>query len=716
MLTNAGLDLVKRANQGKARFHLTRGASSTEDLRQFSIADLQNMTELPSIMQYSGLSNIENTIKTPDAVIGVKMNFDNKDLKHGYKVNAVGLYAMEDAEDATEFLYALSVADEPEQIPDFTNDVLFKFNLMMYVVIGRKDNVTVTVSADDVYTKNQTYSRTEIKELLDELTKDHQKILDGKADKDSVYNKTEVDNKLDTKANKSDVYTKTEVDTKLDSKADKSDLQALNIDQYAKKADVQSAYHKDVPASLTELNNLTEEGLWSFRANFNDAQWNAVANKPPTDRYALYKVSKIQDDLFQICYPTGSVQIYYRMASGGGKSWSAWQSLVNNSTYSDTEIDKKIDAAGKVKKVAGVDPDNSGNVPINVNVVTGYNVDSQQATQTTKSVTQPVYIDKSAFQTIAERIKQNSTTVQTLQQVRDAIVTQTNPNDMKTSGHYFYTGNSQLPFAGWGFLDVVKTPDTTRVRQIATPDGYNTQYIRGIGPTGTWTNWVNIKQPSWSDITNKPKYRYSLYNGNIHFNSSSGNFEWFTKNYTSNEVSDSGTMAIDLDDDAALQETATALNNVKNRAYSSLPLAGGSMNLYSTINWNGGGINDRSGNLGGLTWSGGTDSARIYGDQNGNDNLDLAIDLGDDNSNHVSFRWNSAEKAAIRSDGHYTGSVDWSNVWGRPDVATQQQIKDHQNQINAINSRLNELGFHVFNTEAESLAASKQHPGWVCIP
>lgn len=92
------------------------------------------------------------------------------------------------------------------------------------------------------------------------------------------------------------------------------------------------------------------------------------------------------------------------------------------------------------------------------------------------------------------------------------------------------------------------------------------------------------------------------------------------------------------------------------------------MTLRSTINWDGGGIDDRTGNLGGLNWAGGTDYAKIYGDQDGNDNLDLAIDLGDDGSNHVSFRKNGSETSAITSDGHFTGTVDWSRVNGRPEV------------------------------------------------
>lgn len=95
-----------------------------------------------------------------------------------------------------------------------------------------------------------------------------------------------------------------------------------------------------------------------------------------------------------------------------------------------------------------------------------------------------------------------------------------------------------------------------------------------------------------------------------------------------------------------------------------LPLSGGNMNKGSWINWNGSNANSaKDGNIGGLQWTGATDSIQIYGDNNATDNLDLAIQLGDDNSNHVSFRRaDGAEVAAITADGQFTGRTNWANV------------------------------------------------------
>lgn len=97
-----------------------------------------------------------------------------------------------------------------------------------------------------------------------------------------------------------------------------------------------------------------------------------------------------------------------------------------------------------------------------------------------------------------------------------------------------------------------------------------------------------------------------------------------------------------------------------------LPLAGGNMTKGSWIMWDGSGSNDsHDGNIGGLQWTGATDIVRVFGDNNQADNLDLAIQLGDDNSNHISIRdKDGTERAAITADGRFTGSTDWARVSG----------------------------------------------------
>lgn len=123
---------------------------------------------------------------------------------------------------------------------------------------------------------------------------------------------------------------------------------------------------------------------------------------------------------------------------------------------------------------------------------------------------------------------------------------------------------------------------------------------------------------------------------------------------------------------------------------SRLPLGGGEMAKGSTILWQGTDAvtNIQEGNIGGLQWNGATDYIKIFGDNNASDNLDLAIQLGDDNSNHISIRnAQGAETAAILADGHYTGTVNWDRVNGRPDINNANPAVTVINSFDVANVR-----------------------------
>ena len=154
ILTNAGLDLAAKASSGKAKFTITRAATSTEKLADKSISELQQLTALPSLMQYGEINNVAESAQDKSIVIGTELVFNNKDLSTGYNINTIGLFAKEDGTDK-EFLYALTTAVEPETMPDFNDKVLFKFNLTVFVVVGQTDNVSVNVTDNGVVTQEQ---------------------------------------------------------------------------------------------------------------------------------------------------------------------------------------------------------------------------------------------------------------------------------------------------------------------------------------------------------------------------------------------------------------------------------------------------------------------------------------------------------------------------------------------------------------------------------
>ena len=154
ILTNAGLDLAAKASSGKAKFTITRAATSTEKLADKSISELQQLTALPSLMQYGEINNVADSAQDKSIVIGAELVFNNKDLTTGYNVNTIGLFAKEEGVNK-EILYALTTAIEPEMMPDFKDKVLFKFNLTMFVVVGQTDKVSVNVTENGMVTQEQ---------------------------------------------------------------------------------------------------------------------------------------------------------------------------------------------------------------------------------------------------------------------------------------------------------------------------------------------------------------------------------------------------------------------------------------------------------------------------------------------------------------------------------------------------------------------------------
>lgn len=171
VLTNEGLDLMARANKGMTKFTITRAATSTEQLSDKSMADLQQLTELPSLMQYGVINNVADSSQDSNIVIGVELVFNNQNLANGYNINTIGLFAKENGKDK-EILYAITTAITPESMPDFKNKVLFKFNVTMFVAVSQADSVTVNVTDNGVVTQEQLSAV--IKQTVDSIENDIQ--------------------------------------------------------------------------------------------------------------------------------------------------------------------------------------------------------------------------------------------------------------------------------------------------------------------------------------------------------------------------------------------------------------------------------------------------------------------------------------------------------------------------------------------------------------
>lgn len=544
ILTNAGIDLARRANKGAATFQLTRGVSSTENLSGKTIEELQNLTQLPSIQQSVSLSDVVDTTDNPDTVLGIRMTFDNQNLNTGYNVHTVGVYAKEPGKG--EILYGVATAKTPEYIPDFREQMLFKFDFLMYLVIGRTDKVTVQVSPDDVYLKKDTYNKAEI----DAKVSDAVSKLN---DKDAEILKNLNDYKQENKTYHQNL------EQQLDTKADKS---AVN-QQLETKADKSTTYTKD------EVDNIISP----------------KADKSYVDRELSKKADKA-------------------------------------TTYTKDEVNSKI--AGQVKSVNGHTADSNGEVTLpklKAKTLISYDVPNKT----------PTYDGNAAFgdngyfsRGLVDRV--------VVDQLADAI-------------------NAKLPIkAGQADADLLANSGNEIVYWNGNGDS-----VKNLPPMNnkSWFFAIKLLGPGWGSVTvvdQDGKYWLNNKNGDI----------W-----------------------AGWQRIAN-IDEVNSR----LSLGGGEMAKGSTILWQGtnAGSNIQEGNIGGLQWNGATDYVKIFGDNNSSDNLDLAIQLGDDNSNRISIR-NAlgTETAAILADGHYTGTVNWDCVNGRPDINNANPVVTVINSFDVAN-------------------------------
>lgn len=105
-----------------------------------------------------------------------------------------------------------------------------------------------------------------------------------------------------------------------------------------------------------------------------------------------------------------------------------------------------------------------------------------------------------------------------------------------------------------------------------------------------------------------------------------------------------------------------------------LPKAGGYMLDSSLINWAHETANPYTApfTMGGLLWQGASDYVSIKGKITGEDNMNLVFQMGDDDSNSITFTNSKDEQvASIDATGLYTGKIDWSHINNRPEMDKQ---------------------------------------------
>lgn len=191
VLTNAGLELAKRANAGQAKFEITRAVTSADDWSNKTIQDLEAVTAIPNIMQQGIVMDTEE-VESNNSVIGVSLCFANKDLSTGYQIKIIGLYVKEEGQDK-DFLYAVTTAVTPEYMPDFNDKVLYRFNMQMYLVIGKAQAVNVVINDGASVTHGQFDKyKIEVTENLKKLENTHKEDMSHVAKSASINGGAEI--------------------------------------------------------------------------------------------------------------------------------------------------------------------------------------------------------------------------------------------------------------------------------------------------------------------------------------------------------------------------------------------------------------------------------------------------------------------------------------------------------------------------------------------
>lgn len=195
-------------------------------------------------------------------------------------------------------------------------------------------------------------------------------------------------------------------------------------------------------------------------------------------------------------------------------------------------------------------------------------------------------------------------------------------------------------------VPIVAIKNNTDLNTIKTPGMYHARGTDGI---------ANSPIPAWFDITVNSD---GMQNGTQMLHAKKENQVYVRSWYNGNTFTD--------------WQRITNAGDLATK----LSLSGGNMQKGSWINWDAQSpYNAHEGNIGGIQWNGASDSIKIFGDNNASENLDLAVQLGNDDSNHISFRRaDGDEVAAINMDGYYTGSVGWNNIRSKPDVAQKSDL------------------------------------------
>lgn len=625
-----------------------------------------------------GISDKQNTDRGTTVIL--EATFQNDNLANDLPYTAVGFFAQKGND---EKLIAVAVANAGAYLTATSPDGVATdaLDLKLAIAIGDATNVTATVDPAGSVTPAT------LNGAINQVTHDLTAQIDTKADStDLDKTNTEVAKKADSE----DV--KTQVDTVSKSITDLSNMVSANKD-----------------ATDKALATKVDQAAVTDQISKQVAQINTALDTKVTADYS-YSKAELDKKLPDLTTDTN------------GKVDAGQVSTMIEGKADKTDVDKQIkavnDAVATKADKATVDAEigkidftpyaKAADVDAKVKTVT--DLANTKASQTDLDHLNIVKADKSSTYTKTEVDSKVNDAKNSAQSSDNQIWGEVNNlrgfrtvdspdfNNLTDYGIYYVSnpGNGKnYPADSWGVL-IISNGNNARLVQTYYPDNGDAPFYR-MRVDKTWQPWRQLAKAS--DVSNLQ----TQINNNDKATITVG-YDW-NKGSATNETRTLQNAW--LVDQQVFHGAVDRMNNLQNQINARLPLAGGNMNLRSTLNWVGGGINDRTGNIGGLHWEGGTDRVDLFADQDGNDNLDLVIQLGYDNSNSVVIRNASgAQVARIDAGGNITS----------PTITTlQNQVNDLINQINYIKQNYLQGKRFPANQEAQAEQWENANPNGIAM-
>lgn len=370
---------------GKDKIEFTKAAASIDVHTNDTDADVANIIDLDNKKQ---IVDIHDVVAVKNNIVQIPIKFEKNKITEDYQMNTIGIYARYQDQ---EFLYAFGALKYPIYMHHTDDSGVFK--MYTYITVGTVANVVIKTD------NTESVSRDDLRKILvDYPTKSD---IAGKANVSDVYNKDEIDDKFKKQNTITDKLT-SDISKKVSSvngilpdslgnvilpdlshcdplNEDTLDLDTLNVSG-DKKAFRFITQH--LKASLSPDNALSyigdpNEGGMGYIINYRSAY---EVCSPCSLQILILTTGNYYECRYDIYFRLFSKQrigdcgdnIFYKIATDNelDKKIDLKANIADvykkSEVYNKTEINEKIDQAGKLKTVNGQAPDGYGNVTIKI--------------------------------------------------------------------------------------------------------------------------------------------------------------------------------------------------------------------------------------------------------------------------------------------------------------------------------------------------------------